>query len=189
MRSRPATFLGRWWLMLVAKTLHMIFPGTERVPGLDPGRGLPFLRTFCAQSPVTMRLALHASAFAFLITTPLTVRSLRPAHRLAPASQYALEEAAGAPEEVVEERSPHQVIQARAGEGVKSSAATAAPGPGVLHFSLEDTGLDHERPALLGEDRVASFEDVDRLAVDLHHVAQVFSQRLDDCTRNFRFGQ
>jgi len=85
MRSRPATFLGRWWLMLVAKTLHMIFPGTERVPGLDPERGLPFLRTFCAQSPATMRLALHVSAFAFLITTPLTVRSLRPAHRLAPA--------------------------------------------------------------------------------------------------------
>ncbi|MAE28577.1 MAG: hypothetical protein QF599_10335 [Planctomycetota bacterium] len=67
-----------------ARVLEAIFPGTTDVPGLCRERALPFLAMFHDQSPRTLRLALHASAIAFVMATPLTVGALRPALLLAP---------------------------------------------------------------------------------------------------------
>ncbi len=71
-------------LELEVRVLEAVFPGTDQVPGLSREGVLPFLTMFQAQSPWAMRLALGASTLAFVLATPLTVGSLRPALLLRP---------------------------------------------------------------------------------------------------------
>lgn len=72
------------WRKIVVRVLCTIFPDGERVPGLDPRRMARFLDTFLAESPPLLRLALHGSALAYLLSTPLTVGRLTPALWLGP---------------------------------------------------------------------------------------------------------
>jgi hypothetical protein len=71
--------MRRWWRGVVARVLGVTFPGTERMPGLDPGRSRTFLDRLSREAPWTLRRVLDLSVLLFLVSPPLTIRRLRPA--------------------------------------------------------------------------------------------------------------
>ncbi len=72
------------WHKVLVKIMLAIFPGSEDLPGLDPLRTERFLEQFLREAPLLVRLGLHGSALAFLLSTPLTVGRLQPALSLRP---------------------------------------------------------------------------------------------------------
>lgn len=71
--------MRRWWRSVVARVLGATFPGTESMPGLDPGRASSFLDRLAREAPWTLRRALDACVLLFILTPPITIRRLRPA--------------------------------------------------------------------------------------------------------------